>query len=41
MAVIYSGTDIVHEYKGFYIEKVEKYYSQGTERFYRFDGKVF
>lgn len=41
MAVRYDGRNIIHEYKGFLIEKVEKYYSQGTERFYRVDGKCF
>lgn len=41
MAVRYVGTDIIHEYKGFLIKKVEKYYSQGTERYYLVNGKVF
>lgn len=41
MAIKYIGRDIIHEYKGVSIEKVERYYSQGTERYYRVGDKMF
>lgn len=41
MAIRYYGSEIIHEYKGCEIKKVTKYYAQGTETFYLFDGKIF
>lgn len=41
MAIRYYGNEIIHEYKGCEIKKVTKYYAQGTETFYSFDGKIF
>lgn len=41
MAIKYCGNDIIHEYKGYEIKKVVKYYFQGYERYYVFDGMHF
>ena len=41
MAIHYCGNEIIHEYKGCEIRKVTKYYAQGVETFYLFDGKKF
>lgn len=30
----YIGNDLYHNYKGYRIKKVEKYYSQGNEFYY-------
>ena len=41
MAIRYYGDEIIHEYKGCEIRKVVKYYAQGSEAHYTFDGKIF
>ena len=41
MAIRYYGDEIIHEYKGCEIRKETKYYAQGNETYYTFDGKIF